>query len=705
LTNTEYPTIPGYKIERLLGQGGMGAVYLAEHEMLHVQVALKVTLATLSEIDEHFAKRFIREARATAALRGHPNIIVVYDAGEHDGRSYMAMEYVRGGSLKDRLASESLNHDEIRSLITSICKGLSAAHAKGYVHRDVKPDNVLLEDDRVLLTDFGIVKALHQSTKITATLGTVGSPRYMSPEQIKGHEIDRRSDLYSLGVMLFEMLESKVPFDGENHYAIHYKHLTEEPPPLSRRNADFQRIVTRLLEKDPDNRYDSADEVVDALNATSEFVPKPASKKTKRLPAHDTKTITISRNEAAVPTDTGRLAASKKSRPLYGPLAVVGLLMAVFLFSALVLQGIDSTRLIETTALKLPDTQPGAVAPAAGTGAREQTQSPPEIVSFTVVSDPVLAKVRIMNIEQVYFTGIGLPVGTYDIEVSRPQFQTVRKSFTLEKGNQRLVIELAPERYGLTINTKPAGANVRILNSDTSYAPDMMLPPGIYDVLVSKEHFGTVRSQVAIIDKPVSRTIELGQSDYPLVIRTQPAGAQIVVSGKGQYSEGMRLPAGNYPVHVWKAGYADWFGTARVGEQGSPLSVTLRPGIPYDHRFMIAAGSWKLASIDSKPAGFEQSIVVSRDEMKSLIASATAIYSITVDPISKTLNQVFERLLDKRGKPYPPDIAHGLGTRATPSYELGRNGTLVLIDRKTGTKGVYNATNTAVQYGSPIPDS
>ena len=231
MTNTEYPTIPGYKIVRLLGQGGMGVVYLAEHEVLDVQVALKVTLATLSEIDEHFAKRFIREAKATAALRGNPNIIVVYDAGEHDGRSYMAMEYIQGGSLKDRLASESLNHDEIRSLITCICKGLSAAHAKGYVHRDIKPDNVLLEDDRVLLTDFGIVKALHQSTKITATLGTVGSPRYMSPEQIKGHEVDRRSDLYSLGVMLFEMLEGKVPFDGENHYAIHYQHLTEEPLP------------------------------------------------------------------------------------------------------------------------------------------------------------------------------------------------------------------------------------------------------------------------------------------------------------------------------------------------------------------------------------------------------------------------------------------------------------------------------------------
>ena len=232
-----------------------------------------------------------------------------------------------------------------------------------------------------------------------------------------------------------------------------------------------------MLEKDPDDRYDSADEVIDALSTTSEFKPQPAPKETKRLPAHDTKTVTISRNEAAVPTGTGRLAASNKTRLIFGALAVVSLSIAVFLFSGLFLQ-IDPTPPTNTTALKLPDTQPDIADPGANSSAREQTQPPPEIVSFTVVTDPVLAKVRIMNIEQAYFAGIGLPVGTYDIEVSRPGFHTVRRNFALKKGQQRLVIELEPQQYGLTINTKPAGANVRILNSDTPYAPGMVLPPG-----------------------------------------------------------------------------------------------------------------------------------------------------------------------------------------------------------------------------------
>lgn len=267
MSDKKAPEIPGYKIIKIIGEGGMGIVYLALQTVLDRKVALKVTLPSLAEMDESFTKRFVREAKATAALN-HPNIITIFDAGEFENSSYMAMEYIAGGTLAD-LENSHISHENICQLFIGICQGLGAAHKAGFVHRDIKPDNILIgPHGNPQVTDFGIVKSLgSKNTAITLAGGTIGTPQYMSPEQIKAEKLDGRSDLYSVGVMMFNLLEGHVPFYDETPSAVYIKHVTTTAPPLSKKNAAFQPIIKKLLRKEPKNRFAHAEELVQELKA------------------------------------------------------------------------------------------------------------------------------------------------------------------------------------------------------------------------------------------------------------------------------------------------------------------------------------------------------------------------------------------------------------------------------------------------------
>jgi serine/threonine protein kinase len=265
MSNHKIPHIPGYKIVKIIGEGGMGIVYLAIQSVLDRKVALKVTLPSLAEMDESFTKRFVREAKATAALN-HPNIITIFDAGVYENSSYMAMEYIPTGTLAD-LEGSALSHEKICELFIGICRGLSAAHKAGFVHRDIKPDNILIDaNGHPQVTDFGIVKSLGtKNTAITLAGGTIGTPQYMSPEQIKAEKLDGRSDLYSVGVMMYNLLEGHVPFYDETPSAVYIKHVTTTAPPLSEKNRSYQTIIKKLLRKEPKNRYIDALELIKAL--------------------------------------------------------------------------------------------------------------------------------------------------------------------------------------------------------------------------------------------------------------------------------------------------------------------------------------------------------------------------------------------------------------------------------------------------------
>src|ERR671913_182902 len=258
-----------YDVGRTLGSGGMGEVFLARDRVLGRDVALKV-LRTQYAGDREFAERFKREARSAASL-SHPNIVQVYDRGDtEEGASYIAMEYVPGGTLKEKIVGEGpLGAREAAALGAQVAEALGAAHERGMVHRDIKPQNVLLSgkgDAKV--ADFGIARA-GSSVTISRTGSVMGTAGYMSPEQALGKPATPKSDLYSLGVVLYEALTGELPYTADNPIAVSMKHVNEPlvPPKVIDPTIPegMNALVTRLMAKNPEDRYATADELTDDL--------------------------------------------------------------------------------------------------------------------------------------------------------------------------------------------------------------------------------------------------------------------------------------------------------------------------------------------------------------------------------------------------------------------------------------------------------
>lgn len=259
-------SIPGYVIERELGVGGMARVYLAIQTSLERRVALKVMAAALAA-DASFSKRFLREARTIAALT-HPNIVAVYEVGvTPDHLHYFSMQFLPGGDFAQRMR-RGVEQSEIVRVLSGIGKALGFAHQQGVVHRDVTPSNVMFDaSDTPQLTDFGIARALSGSTRITSTGVSIGTSNYMSPEQARGGEIDARSDLYSLGALVFEALTGRPPYQGPDGFAVAYAHVFEPIPRLPPELRHWQAFVDKALAKDPKDRFLNADEFIAGLQA------------------------------------------------------------------------------------------------------------------------------------------------------------------------------------------------------------------------------------------------------------------------------------------------------------------------------------------------------------------------------------------------------------------------------------------------------
>jgi hypothetical protein len=263
----------GYRIEALLGRGGMSVVYRAENARLGNKVALKLLAETLAD-DESFRERFVRESR-TAATLNHPNIVTIYDAGDWEGVLYIAMRWVEE-DLKAHLRREGpLAPDHALAVAAQVGSALDAAHARGLLHRDVKPANILLESGEpgappiAYLADFGLTKHLESRSGITASGQFVGTIDYMSPEQIEGREVDSRTDIYSLGCVIFESLAGGTPFRRETEVAVLWAHMREEPPPLTEVRPDLPQeldhVLAKAMAKAPEERYGSCRELVGAL--------------------------------------------------------------------------------------------------------------------------------------------------------------------------------------------------------------------------------------------------------------------------------------------------------------------------------------------------------------------------------------------------------------------------------------------------------
>jgi serine/threonine protein kinase len=257
-----------YEVKELLGQGGMGVVFLANERALDRPVAIKVLPLDLSH-DEKFVQRFEHEARTSAKL-DHPNIIPIY-AVESDGDlHYFVMKFVAGRALDEILEAGPMPVDAAQRILWEAACSLGHAHTRGIVHRDIKPANVMIDDaGRTMLADFGISKALETASQFTATGQVIGTPHYMSPEQAKGHDVDGRSDQYSLAVVGYRMLAGRLPFDDDSVHTIIYKHIFEPPPDLQglRRDAPGYLIhaLHKALAKDPNDRYATMEEFATAV--------------------------------------------------------------------------------------------------------------------------------------------------------------------------------------------------------------------------------------------------------------------------------------------------------------------------------------------------------------------------------------------------------------------------------------------------------
>jgi len=253
-----------YDIVRLLGRGGMGAVYLAREKALERAVAIKV-LPPETATDADTRERFRREARVAAKLT-HPNIVPLHTFGDAEGMLYFVMGYVKGESLAERMRREGkLPEEDVRRILAEVADALHYAHKQGVVHRDIKPDNILIDDEsgRPMLTDFGVAKARASGATLTEAGAVVGTPYYMSPEQASGaRDIDGRSDLYSLGVMGYQMLAGRLPFEGESFQDVIVQHVTQEPAPLAALvpdvPPDLAAAVMRCLAKAPEKRWQDA---------------------------------------------------------------------------------------------------------------------------------------------------------------------------------------------------------------------------------------------------------------------------------------------------------------------------------------------------------------------------------------------------------------------------------------------------------------
>ena len=350
-------TIGKVRVDKYLARGGMAEVYLGTHLSLDRPVAIKV-LHSFIESDPELLERFQREAKAVAGLRHH-NIVQVFDFDTHDGHPYIVMEYLKGPSLSAYLQhlhknEQKLSFEQIGQILKSIVMGLDYAHSQGIVHRDIKPANIILHskngefrEDSLLtknveavITDFGLARIAHSGQQTASGLVS-GTPSYMSPEQARGTKVDHRTDLYSLGIMLYEMVAGRVPFEGDTAITLIFKHINDAPPPIEDIYPELQAVIDKALTKFPEDRYNSGhDLMVDYYNSVGMHLEAET--------IHSTRTHTPSRPATVI---------KKKKKPALNPICIGTGIFACACISFMALSGIIGTGLFVLPRLNTTVTQ------------------------------------------------------------------------------------------------------------------------------------------------------------------------------------------------------------------------------------------------------------------------------------------------------------------------------------------------------------
>ncbi|MCA0893691.1 bifunctional serine/threonine-protein kinase/formylglycine-generating enzyme family protein [Microbulbifer agarilyticus] len=598
--------IPGYQILKKINQGGMSTVYLATQRSMGRQVALKVMSPVLNA-DPIFSERFQREANIVGQL-SHPNIVAIHDIGRYRSLNYIAMDYLPGGSVADALTKGAIEPLDALHITRQIAMALDHASNKGYVHRDLKPENILFrEDGSAILTDFGVARAVARTTRMTNTGMVVGTPHYMSPEQARGAAVDGRADLYSLGVVFYEMLTSAVPFQAEEAVAIAIKHLTDPIPRLPARHTLYQGLIDRFLAKDPEQRFQRGLDVVDAIDqllaALDGKSPAPTTKmnntsvrvssllrallltlygtlsdrivaawaRFRDKPVHQenprAEQQTIMRIRQVV-----EQAAPIKRRPkmFLGLLAVSFTLVWVLfsLFSNKFQWQTDSGLVNEavdiTSQILLPENNG---APQTGQAAADlPTLSSDLLPGNSTLQEPDAGQAGPVLRDTPAPAAIA--EAAPNTTAAKPDTAGAGNIATAEEPNTAAAISntdaaatprepeaaAPPPTYALKVSPTPGDARVRIMNIVPRYTPGISLEPGRYDVEVSKPGFSTVRRWVEIDSANVNLAVQLERKyfagrSFQSPLKDGGRGPEMVVISPGAFTMGNNARPFTSPEH------------------------------------------------------------------------------------------------------------------------------------------------------------
>ena len=556
--------IPGYRVVRKINQGGMSTVYLAIQISVGRVVALKVMNPQLNS-DPAFSERFQREATIVGQL-SHPNIVAIYDIGRHEDFNYIAMDYLPNGSVHDKM-STGLSGEEVLRITREIASALDHAHDKGYIHRDIKPENILFRaDNSAVLTDFGVARGFAVNSRMTHVGTVVGTPHYMSPEQTKGSSVDGRSDLYSLGIVFYEMLTGTLPYQGDEAVTIALKHISAPIPKLPLQYLAYQKVLEKLLAKNPDQRYQSGRELIAAIdeleknyrapnttaahptdltvvnlakalasatynavrwrwnkvralrwNPSQGFYSKPSTKITEIFFNEQHTSLTTARSEIETQVHA---AISPKRSALKKLAAVAGVLLIGWVgFSLWFVKTKPEFEENPTKnlAIKSSPLQSNSVKPQSLNSESSSSQASTSLISAQSTSAPVIMSPIDMNTEL-----------------------TLSNASTTASENSS---SSAPApTYALTVSTTPAQARVRILNIPERYQPGIQLPAGRYHIEVSRPGYDTQYKWVDIVDKDLAPAFTLVESVEP----GEEISSQVITSIKSSGPEMIGIPRGSF---------------------------------------------------------------------------------------------------------------------------------------------------------------
>ncbi len=519
-----------YKIIREIGRGGMAVVYEGIHLVLDKKVAVKVLHARLG-VEDSFRKRLIREAKSAAKLE-HPNIVQVYDAEMTDEYDYIVMEYVDGEDLKTVIEKEGpLPVDRIWKITAQIASALECAHTQGIVHRDIKPQNVLIASgDKVRVADFGIARA-SGAARLTMTGMAIGTPEYMSPEQAEGEkELDKRSDIYSLGIVMYEMFTGKVPFEAKTPMATLVKQIQENPKPVREIKPDIQepaaRLVHKCLEKEPERRYQDTDSLIRDLKLVSEgkmpeFEEVYGEKVSGKTEVGKT-TAPKLRMDRTIPVESvpkkkekeEKLAAEAISKPpskkgigtpaktAIATIIGIAIILGMFFYLPGIMRRLSPARDEAAESVELPEEEEGGFVEEEEEEVEEEPEEL-EMGGIEVTSNPANAEVYVdyKHMGTTPGTVTGLKPGKYKVKVKKKNYEEWESRIEVKSGQATNVYaKLEPHKGFINFSLDPRDSKVYIdgkYKSDAS-KHDIALKPGKYSITVKKEHHKDWRKTVEI---------------------------------------------------------------------------------------------------------------------------------------------------------------------------------------------------------------